>query len=80
MPHLDHADHSPSTGIQSWHGWRLHGCISSVLRGSHGLPPGPGWFAIPRLRVWEPLPQVREQDVHTDQSNHPQSFEGHARW
>mmetsp|Transcript_77965 Transcript_77965/g.200721 ORF Transcript_77965/g.200721 Transcript_77965/m.200721 type:complete len:422 (+) Transcript_77965:334-1599(+) len=74
----DHMLHKPSTQCGAWQGSVLHGSVSSVSVGSHGLPPmvPPCSICFERLR-WPP-PHESEQCDHADHSAHLQSWMGHS--
>mmetsp|Transcript_20863 Transcript_20863/g.64411 ORF Transcript_20863/g.64411 Transcript_20863/m.64411 type:complete len:278 (+) Transcript_20863:519-1352(+) len=68
-----HGPHSPSTQGAPWHGWVLHGWISSLLPKAHNAPPPLGaWRMCRILLLWPPL-QEQVQPPQSDQSPHRQS-------
>mmetsp|Transcript_93011 Transcript_93011/g.272214 ORF Transcript_93011/g.272214 Transcript_93011/m.272214 type:complete len:357 (-) Transcript_93011:1232-2302(-) len=85
MPPSQVAEHSPqdaqlpqTPSMQSctWQGWVLQGVTSSLVNGSHGLPPFVGILATSRERIRSPPSQSQLQASHSPHSPHWQSTGG----
>mmetsp|Transcript_131749 Transcript_131749/g.281702 ORF Transcript_131749/g.281702 Transcript_131749/m.281702 type:complete len:207 (-) Transcript_131749:1269-1889(-) len=78
--HSLQSSHSPSLQSSCWpQGCVLHGCTSSLLLASQGLPPRSGTLAMWRSRVRWPPPQEQVQPPQSDQSAQAQSTSLQAR-
>ena len=58
------------TQFEPGHSSRIHALVSMETPAWQGLPPFAGaGFVQPRVRFWEPLSHVFEQEDHLDQAD-----------